>query len=189
MKTNSTFTLIELCLVIAIIAITVGIMVPRVTAWNRKQMVLSAGQNLFADIVLTQQMALIHENGYTYFGIDFFANQGPDNNRLGYKVLRYEPITVTPPINNTAAHTVIKSFDAADNPQFHEPHMLLSKNIVFSPISTLDENSQIVFNSLGSATRNGTVLIPDTPNTIVLTDTQTTTRIKIEPLTGTAEVY
>ncbi len=192
MRNIQAFSLIELILVIAIIVILTAVLTPLVN--SEKYALEAETQKLLVDIRQAQQFAMAQENSYSYYGISFFANLGPSNNRCGYKIERYEPVNVALPISVPPnVPTIVKSALATDNP------LILDEDLFFDSRVTFDANSEIgphnrnqkriVFTLVGSATTDGNTLITvGTSDTITLKAGGFQHSITIAPVTGYAEI-
>jgi hypothetical protein len=95
--------------------------------------------------------SLSMRDGYKYYGLRFFNTLGPNNDREGWKIVRYEPPAGVNPdqMDPTQGHldpdryTVIKGSEATDNPEFLE-------NTYFNKDVTLDDHSPFQVSAAGS---------------------------------------
>ena len=192
MRTKYSLTLLEVVLVVAIIAITAGAMTPMFSLLRHRVQLRSDLESLLFNIKQTQQMAMVRDSGYQYYGLRFYDNLGPGNDETGYKILRYEPIDVVPPIPNAAGtpFTVVKSSRLGDNPLIFDEHMVFSGGVAFYPAAEIGTTvpRRIIFTSMGSATTDGQTLLPNNGDEIILSCSRYSGRIVMSPLTGHAEI-
>ncbi len=157
---------------------------------------------LQADLRVTQNYAMSEKDGYKYYGLRFYDSLGVDilpsgePLRQGWKILRYEPKGLTPPVNLNS-FTVIKSSESTvDNPQLVDKTFFASDRITINTATsefitgtpTPPKLNATVFTDRGSATDNGQNLLTLSNDTIVLSGYGHAINITITPLTGHTEV-
>jgi prepilin-type N-terminal cleavage/methylation domain-containing protein len=195
------FSLLEMLIVLAIMGIMFGVIVAMKSPFQERMQLRNSALALQEDLRMAQLYAMGKKDDYKYYGVWFNASLGedilgPGNNRQGWKIVRYEPNTIIPPVNFNSV-TYIKSSVLVDNPvifdkTFFERGVNLSTT---SPVSEFQAGSptppqlhSIVFNERGSATDNGQNLLTTNNDTIVLSGYGRTININITPLTGHIEV-
>jgi len=189
MKIKS-FTLIELIIVIAIIAIAAGAMTPLFSGKIAKYRLDADVQELFSDIKQAQQFSLSRENQYSYYGIRFYNNLGQNNDQQGYKILRYEPLQTVMPISDPpgVAPTVVKSGQATDNPLIVEQGAIFHGSVEISAISEIIIGDRLIFTPQGSVTTDGQVYLSTAKDNIILECRNYSQVINIYPRSGNIEI-
>ena len=184
------FTLIELMVVMMIMGLLGATMYPLLGPQIDKYRLESQAQRLLFDLKLTQQLSLTREDGYAYYGLKFYNNMGTKNNQVGYKILRYEPSTITPPIPVTLVlnPTVYKGDQPAENPIILEENLAFDSQVSLAATSEFKVGDRIIFTAEGSATSDGATLLPDTQNEIILASGNANKTITISPLTGYVKI-
>ena len=202
MKTKKTkrmgFTLLELLFSIAIVGIMYAGVVSMKGPFEHRQQTEYSAVKLIGDLRQAQLFAYSQRDGYKYYGINFEYTLGPQNDREGWRLLRYNPPVGMDPRNQTGSdvniygnNTVIKSSKAAESPENLE-NTYFSEGVILnntmSDFHTASYN-HIVFTPEGSATRNGVDLVNDISGdskvAIVLDLHGNKEIIQIEPLVGT----
>lgn len=188
------FTFIELLVSIIIMLIIAGGMVAMKGPFEHRIHLDSTAVSLQEDLRYTQMLAMSQKNAYKYYGLRFYGNLGPNADRQGWKIVRYEPNTITPPINvDIAPVTYIKSSQESDNPQeldntyFNKPESIHASSD-FQIVPAGQQRHSVVFNESGSATIDGSTLLTEgTQTEIVLTSFGRTVTLHITRLTGHIE--
>ncbi len=188
--TTQGFTLIEIMAVVTLMLLLAGLMVPLVSNQINKYILQAEIQKLFFDLKQTQQFSLTREEGYSYYGLELVDNAGPNNDRAGYRIVRYEPngLTVPPPIGSAPTLTVVKSDQTLPVPLIYDQEVAFDLRVSFDPAGELAAGSRVIFTPEGSATNNGETLLGANGDEITLQcgDSYRKTLI-FEPLTG--QVY
>ena len=187
MKSAGGLSLVELLIVLGLMAILTGAMMPMVSSQLLKSTLNAQAEQLLFDLRLAQQYALAREDGYAYYGVRVFDNLD-GGSRSGYKILRYEPATVTPPLAAAASVTVMKSGLDADDPVIVDKGLLFDRRVSFDPASSMRPrtgNDRVIFTPAGSSTADGLNLLF---NVIVLRCGSFSRTISISPLTGNSEL-
>ena len=194
-KSKRSFTLFEMLITFVIIAIVSGSLVSMQGSFNHRQQLMVSALRLVNDLRLTQQCARTRKGTYNFYGLKFYANLGPNADRVGYKIVRYNPsgVTVAAPVN-LADFGIIKSSVAADSPPaewiedtFFDVGIQMDATSHFkvgAPDWPSGKPNAVVFNPNGSATFEGSTLLDTSNNRIILSRNQYSVTIEIIPLTG-----
>ncbi len=188
--TTQGFTLIEIMAVVALMALLSGFMVPWVGNQINKTLLQAEVQELFFDLKQTQQFSLTREEGYSYYGLEWVNNAGPNSDQAGYRIVRYEPngLTVPPPIGSTPALTVVKSDQILPAPLIYDEGVAFDPRVSLDPSSELVAGSRVIFTPEGSATNDGETLLGANGDEITLQcGNVSKKKLIFEPLTG--QVY
>lgn len=184
------FSLLELVVSLAIVLILSGLMIPMFRSFAERRKLENDAVNLMGDLIQAQQFARVYRDGYKYYGVRFFGGLGANGDRVGYKILRFEPIDITAPINTTAASwTAIKSSVEADNPEFLE-NTFFGSQVSIDAASEIQPSEFIVFAPEGSATSNGKDFLAMNNNEIMLSlpANRGNRTIEITSLTGYVKI-
>ena len=198
-KSEWSFTVMEMIISIAIIAAVSGSLVAMTGPFNQRQQLAQSALRLVGDLRLAQQFSRTLKDQYRYYGVRFFSGLGPDADRAGYKIIRYNPMGLSgtpPPPVNPLDFGIIKSSDEADIPlgaefienTFFAERVQIDPTSDFQPDVTTDD---IVFTPEGAATTDGqlsTVLQLGVNDEIILSMGQNQVKIKITGLTGYARI-
>ena len=199
-KSKRSFTLFEMLITIVIITIVTGSMVSMQGAFNRRQQLMVSALRLVNDLRLAQQCARTRKNIYNFYGLKFYSGLGPNADRVGYKIVRYNPsgVTVTS-INGLSDFGIIKSSVAADSPPaewientYFDLGIQMDATSHFkvgAPDWPSGKPNAVVFTPNGSATFDGSTLLDSSNNLIILSRNQYKVTVEIVPLTGYIEVY
>lgn len=198
------FTMIELIVVVAITIIVAGMIVATFGSFNRNEKLSTDTSKLLGDLMVTQQFATTQRNQYKYYGLRLYSGLGEKGDRVGDKIVRYDPPAGVEPRKMDAAQaghlslsrfSVIKSCDSADSPEFLDDTFFSSKVSIDASSefqvkdATPPKLDSIVFIPVGSATYDGVNLLNTTNDQIVLlSDSGEKSTIKIIPLTGHVSV-
>lgn len=184
MRGRDGLTYFELVVVVVIMAALLGAVMPTLDAQLVKTAVSADADRVAYDLHMTQQYALSRREGYGYYGIQF-SNTLTPGTALGYSILRYEPVGVTPPM----------AADPAPAPTVVKGPVFLNSRVVFSAASKITPadpgNARVIFTPLGSATMNGVALFTQGLNnsiTLQSADKRVTRTIIISPVTGHVEI-
>ncbi len=185
--TTQGFTLIEIMAVVALMLILAGFMTPLVGSQINKAILQAEIQKLFFDLKQAQQFSLTREEGYSYYGLELVDNAGPNSDRAGYRIVRYEPneLTVPPPIGSTPLLTVVKSAQTLPAPLIYDEELAFDLRVSFDPASELAAGSRVIFTPEGSATKDGETLLDADGDEVTLQCGNVSKKTLIfEPLTG-----
>jgi|GEM_PF-5927773 len=194
------FSLFEMLLVLAIAMVMFAGVTAMKSSFHQRVQLQDSAHALQADLRMAQLLATSRKDDYKYYGLRFYNNTGVsilqpgEPLRQGWKVVRYEPQSVTPPVNRDN-FAVIKSAELNDNPEMCDKTFFTSNLIALDGTSEFQAGTpgppklhSIVFNYRGSATADGQSLLTSNNDTIVLSGYGKTVTMQLTPLTGHVEV-
>ena len=189
------FSLLELIIALAVIGIMFGALTPMLTSFRVRQRLDTSIVKLLGDLRQAHQFARVQRDGFKYYGLRFFNNLGENNDRDGYKIVRYDPEDPVLPLDVVTACTggvspctVIKGPDEAEAEIVEDT--FFGERVIIDLASEFQVGATevIVFTPEGSATLDGETdgdsMLNVTNDEIILSTAGYIKIIKISALTG-----
>ena len=198
-KSKKSFAIYELLISIIVIAILSGGLFALSGRFQRRRRVAVAVDQLLVDLRLTQQFARTLKDGHKFYGLRFYDGLGENNDRIGYKIVRYEdpgggdPLDFDGPVDPDDSNwfTIVKGPDPND---INTPELIddtfFNVGVEIDPTSEFQvvpaglQRHSIIFTPKGSATSNGDSLLTTDNDRIILRIDNYQKAIEIISLTG-----